>query len=321
MGFSSEAKNELARLIPSRPCCRKAELAALVRLTGVLQLGRRSPGLTVTSENAAVARLTLTLFRLAFAVEAEVVVRRRTRLRKNNIYAVELPPSAPVTDLLHELGVLSPDGEFARALPEDLLAHRCCRKAYLRGAFLARGSVTDPERGYHLEIGGDEEEHLAALSRLLGTFELESNLTGRKGEPALYLKEADQIVRFLGLIGASAAVLAFENVRVKRDVRNRVNRLVNAESANMEKTAAAAVDQLEDIELIRTRLGFKHLPLALRQAAEARLAFPEASLRELGELVTPPVGKSGINYRMRRLAEIAQKLRIEAPSNKSRNRE
>jgi DNA-binding protein WhiA len=116
-------------------------------------------------------------------------------------------------------------------------------------------------------------------------------------------------------------VLAFENVRVKRDVRNRVNRLVNAESANMEKTAAAAVDQLDDIELIRVRLGFKALPRALRQAAEARMAFPEASLRELGELVRPPVGKSGINYRMRRLAEIAQKLRIEASSSLRRNRE
>jgi DNA-binding protein WhiA len=186
---------------------------------------------------------------------------------------------------------------------------------------LARGSVTDPERGYHPEIGGDHEDHLTALSRLLGGFSLESSLTGRKGEPALYLKEADQIVRFLGLIGANAAVLAFENVRVKRDVRNRVNRLVNAESANMEKTVTAAVDQLEDIELIRSKLGLGRLPLALRRAAEARLAYPEASLRELGELVKPPVGKSGINYRMRGLAEIAQKLRIEAPSSMSRNRE
>lgn len=321
MGFSSEAKNELARRVPSRPCCRRAELAALTQLIGVLQLGRKSPGLTVTSENAAVARLVLTLFRLAFAVEAEVVVRRRTRLRKNNVYAVELPPHAPVKELLHELGVLSAGGSFAPALPDALLTRRCCRKSYLRGAFLARGSVTDPERGYHLEIGGDREEHLTALSRLLADFELEASLTGRKGEPALYLKEADQIVRFLGLIGANAAVLAFENVRVKRDVRNRVNRLVNAESANMEKTVTAAVDQLEDIELIRSKLGLGRLPLALRRAAEARLAYPEASLRELGELVKPPVGKSGINYRMRRLAEIAQKLRIEAPSSMSRNRE
>jgi DNA-binding protein WhiA len=149
-------------------------------MTGALQLGRRSPGLTVTSENAAVARLVLTLFRLAFSVEAEVVVRRRTRLRKNNIYAVELPPQAPVTALLHELGVLSTGGGFALALPDSLLTRRCCRKAYLRGAFLARGSVTDPERGYHLEIGGDQEEHLGALSHLLGDFDLESHLTDRR---------------------------------------------------------------------------------------------------------------------------------------------
>lgn len=318
MGFSLETKNELARIIPTRPCCRRAELSALIGTAGVLRLGGRGPSLSSVSENAAVARLTLTLLRLVFHQEAEVVVRRHRRLRKNNIYSVELPPGAPVTQVLEELGILDAEKGFLGRVPEDL--KRCCRKAYLRGVFLARGSVTDPERGYHLELALGSPELLASLQALLAESELAGHRLDRRGEPVLYCKDADQIARFLSLIGASAAVLAFENVRVKRDVRNRVNRLVNADAANLEKTVDAAFAQLDDIELIRVKLGFRRLPPPLRQVAEARLAHPEASLRELGELVSPPVGKSGVSYRMRKLSELAERLRNESSACPGRNR-
>ncbi len=317
VGFSRDTKDDLAHLIPSRPCCRRAELSALIRMAGVLRLGRRSPGLTVPVENAAVARLILTLLRLVFRQEAEVVVRRRRRLRKNNVYTVELPPTAPVADLLRHLGILDDREGFVAAAPPGL--KRCCGKAYLRGAFLAKGSVTDPERGYHLELSVDTPDLLSSLQDLLASFDLPWRRSGRKGEPVLYSKEADQIARFLGLIGASAAMLAFENVRVRRDVRNRVNRLVNAESANLEKVAGAAASQLEDIALIRSRLGFRRLSRPLRELAEARLAHPEASLRELGALLSPPVSKSGVSYRMRKLAELAERLRLESCAREGRN--
>ncbi|MDI6870661.1 MAG: DNA-binding protein WhiA [Bacillota bacterium] len=317
MNFSLDTKNELARLIPSRPCCRRAELSALIRMAGVLHLGRRGPGLTVAVENAAVARLILILLRLTCDQDAEVVIRRRRRLRKNNVYTVELPPEARVFDLLRFLGILNARDGLLATVPPDL--KRCCRKAYLRGAFLARGSITDPERGYHLELAADTLELLASLQDLLARSDVACHCSERKGEPVLYCKEADQIARFLGLIGASAAVLAFENVRVRRDVRNRVNRLVNAEAANLEKIAGAAAMQLEDIELIRSRLGFRHLPRSLREVAEARMAHPEASLRELGELLSPPVSKSGVSYRMGRLAELAARLRSESYAKQGRN--
>ncbi|MGE5554599.1 MAG: DNA-binding protein WhiA [Betaproteobacteria bacterium] len=319
MGFSQDTKDDLARLIPSRSCCRRAELSALIRMAGVLHLGHRSPGLTIVVENAAVARLVLTLLRLVFRQEAKVVVRRRRRLRKNNIYTVQLPPEAPVSDLLHRLGILDDREGFVAATPPDL--KRCCRKAYLRGVFLAKGSVTDPERGYHLELVLDTPALLTALQDLLAPFDVTCHCSERKGELVLYCKEADQIARFLGLIGASGAMLALENVRVRRDVRNRVNRLVNAESANLEKVAGAAASQLEDIELIHTRLGLRRLPRPLRQLAEARLAHPEASLRELGALLSPPVSKSGVSYRMRKLAEVAHRLRLESCTKEGRNRE
>lgn len=317
MGFSLDTKNELARLIPSRGCCRRAELSALIRMAGVLHLGGQGPGLTIAGENAAVARLILILLRLVFRQEAEVVIRRRRRLRKNTNYVVELPPGAPVSSLLAQLDILDAERGFIPTVPSGF--KRCCAKAYLRGAFLARGSVTDPERGYHLELAGDTSELLGSLQELLSDFDLPCHRLQRKGEQVLYLKDADRIARFLSLVGASAAVLAFENVRVKRDVRNRVNRLVNAESANLGKTVDAALAQLEDIELIRARLGLRKLPLALRAIAEARLAHPEASLRELGEQVSPPVGKSGVSYRMRKLGELADRLRAETSSRQGRN--
>lgn len=320
VGFSLDTKNELARVIPSRPCCRRAELSALIRMAGVLRLGHRRPALMVAGENAAVARLVLTLLRLTFHLEAEVVIRRRRRLRKNNVYSVELVPESPVTELLHELGIFDDHGGFSAGAPADLLRHRCCRRAYLRGAFLAKGSVTNPERGYHLEVGVDTPELLTSLQELLAQFDLACHRSERKGELVLYCKEADQIAQFLSLLGANVAVLAFENVRVKRDVRNRVNRLVNAEAANLDKVADAAGVQLEDIVLLRDHLGFRRLPRPLRQVAEARLANPEASLRELGELVSPPVGKSGINYRMHKLAELASRLRAETSAKQGRNR-
>jgi DNA-binding protein WhiA len=292
-------------------------LSALIRMAGALRLGRRSPGLTVAVENAAVARLILTLLRLVFHQEAKVVVHRRRRLRKTNVYRVELPPAAPVTDFLRQLGIMDNRGGFVAATPPDL--KRCCRKAYLRGAFLARGSVTNPERGYHLELAADSSHLLSALQDLLASFALPWRHSERQGEPVLYSKEADQIARFLGLIGASAALLAFENVRVRRDVRNRVNRLVNAEAANLEKVAGAAASQLEDIALIHRRLGFRRLGRPLRELVEARLAHPEASLRELGALLSPPVSKSGVSYRMRKLAELAERLRVESCAREGRN--
>jgi hypothetical protein len=319
VGFSLETKNELARVIPTRPCCRRAELASFIRMAGALRLGHQRPGLVVVVENAAVARLILHLLRLDFHLKAEVVVRRRRRLRKNNIYFVELPPEAPVSDLLHRLGILEGSGGFSTAPPADLLTRRCCRRAYLRAAFLAKGSVSDPQRGYHLELGVDTPELLVFLQDLLAQCGVACHSSERKGELVLYCKEADQIAAFLGLIGANAAVLGFENIRVQKDVRNQVNRLVNAESANLEKTVGAAAVQREDIELIRAKLGFRRLPRPLREAAKARLLYPEASLRELGEFVSPPVGKSGISYRMRKLAELAGRLRNEISAKRGRN--
>ncbi|MGB9804650.1 DNA-binding protein WhiA, partial [Desulfofundulus sp.] len=204
-------------------------------------------------------------------------------------------------------------GRVTGGIPRELVRRECCRRAYLRGAFLGGGSVNNPEGTYHLEIITGNAEHARALGRLMGEFGLEARVSVRKNWHVVYLKDSDQIVALLNVMGAHAALLDFENVRIYKDVRNQVNRLVNCETANLNKVVEAALRQVEDIRFIAGTLGLEKLPPALRQVAEARLQYPDASLRELGEVLEPRVGKSGVNHRLRRLSEIAARLRETLP--------
>ena len=192
---------------------------------------------------------------------------------------------------------------------ERLVRKECCKRSYLRGVFLGAGSLSDPENSYHLEIVTNSEEYSEALVQLMNAFGLDPHISSRKNNLVVYLKESEQIVDYLNIIGAHHALLELENIRIQKDMRNQVNRLVNCETANMNKTIDAAFHQTQNIELIAARLGFEKLSPQLRAVAEARLDNPEVSLKELGQLMDPPLGKSGINHRMRKLEEIAEQLR------------
>jgi DNA-binding protein WhiA len=184
----------------------------------------------------------------------------------------------------------------------------CCRRAYLRGLFLAAGTMTDPAKAYHLEFslpdGADEE----GLRRLLVSYGLHPGSVKRKNHTVLYLKDGEEIADLLNLCGAHQALMAFENARILRDMRNSLNRRVNCETANLEKTASASVKQLKDIEIIENSIGLSSLAAPLREAAEKRLENPELPMTELGKLFSPPVGKSGVSHRMQKIADIAEKL-------------
>lgn len=194
-------------------------------------------------------------------------------------------------------------------VPLFLMKDTCCKRAYIRGAFLGGGSVSDPEKkGYHLEFITHSEEYGESLKTLINEFGLESKLIDRKANHIVYLKEGDQIVDLLNIIGAHKALLDFENVRIVKQMRNDVNRLVNCETANLNKTVNAAMRQVQDIELIESRVGLGALPDGLSQLAELRLEQPEASLKELGELLDPPVGKSGVNHRFKKIHKFAESL-------------
>lgn len=272
-------------------------------------LGRNGNlGINFTTENAAVARKALSLMKRGFQLKTEVVVTRGRRLKKNNSYQVKVVPSPVVTELLSVLGIMHGDN-INTGRDTGILRKSCCRRAYLRGAFLGGGSVNKPEGEYHLELVTGNVDFAKTLVRLMKNFHLPVGMTNRKNDYIVYLKDGDGITTFLQIIGACNALLAFENVRVVKDMRNQVNRLVNCETANLQKTVNAAVRQLESIRQIDRQLGLGKLPPALQEAAELRLNHPEATLQELVDILGGRVGKSGMNHRLRKLEQIALECR------------
>jgi DNA-binding protein WhiA len=308
LSFSAVTKEELARLGGQKSCCELAELAALVRMDGTLQISSNQQyTLNVITESAPVARKIYRLGKDVLNRPVDIVVRRKLRLRKNNSYMVRIYPRG--LEDLRNLGLVDENGQIYPGIAPNLIKKRCDQKAYLRGAFLAGGSINNPEGTYHLEIVSNDAQHAKALCQLINRFKLGAKISMRKNWYVIYLKESEHIVEFIGLIGAHSALLEFENVRVLKDVRNQVNRLVNCETANLDKIVDAAVRQLENIQIIADTMGLQSLPPTLRDVAELRLEYADASLKELGEMLRPKVGKSGVNHRMRKIDEFAERIR------------
>ncbi|MGG3799095.1 DNA-binding protein WhiA [Metabacillus fastidiosus] len=312
MSFASETKKELTNL-ELKPCCVKAELAALIRMNGSLSFSNRHIVLDIQTENAAIARRIYTLIKRQYEVTVELLVRKKMRLKKNNVYIVRLNENA--RGILEDLDILGENFTFIRHISKDLVKKKCCRRSYIRGAFLAGGSVNNPETSsYHLEIFSLYKEHNDSLCELMNTFQLNSKTLERKKGFITYLKEAEKITEFLNVIGAHQALLRFEDVRIVRDMRNSVNRLVNCETANLNKTIGAALRQVENIEYIDERIGLDALPDKLREIARLRVEYQDVTLKELGEMVSSgTISKSGINHRLRKLDEIAEQLRLGQP--------
>lgn len=308
MSFSAGVKNEIARILGERRCCLLAELSALLAVdTSREERGDGSRGLVITTENAAVARKVLTLFRKITRLHTEVAVQKRAGFRRSNTYMVRIPAQRGLGSLLQDLALLEP---AAGSRPgKNIVSLGCCRRAYLRGAFLAGGSITNPERGYHLEIVVPGREVAAKIAGVMEYYDLQARVLRRKGKFVVYLKEGEQVVRFLSVVGAHRALLEFENIRVYKDVRNNINRLVNCDTANLEKTVEAALRQVDKIRYLERTIGLDSLPSGLREVARARLENPDLSLKELGQLLKPKLGKSGVNHRLRRLEAIADGLR------------
>nr|WP_219912817.1 DNA-binding protein WhiA [Mammaliicoccus sciuri] len=300
-------KNELTR-IEVDDCCAKAELSALIRMNGNLSISNQQFVINVQTENAAIARRIFSLIKKCFGVEVELLVRKKMKLKKNNIYISRIKVKAK--EILDELGILQ-DGMFKHEIDKDILQKDCCKRSYLRGAFLAGGSVNNPETSsYHLEIFSLYEEHSADLTALMNQYDLNAKLLERKKGFISYLKEAEKISDFLSLIGGYQALLKFEDVRIIRDMRNSVNRLVNCETANLNKTVSAAMKQVESIQLIDKEIGIDNLPDRLREVARLRIDNQDVSIKELGEMVsTGKISKSGINHRLRKLNEMADNIR------------
>ena len=307
MSFASDVKNELVRVEEETLCCEQSELAALIRMGGtVFFAGGGHLGFKFVTENASVARKMLKALKKEGLVDTEVKVSRALRLKKHNSYELRAVSSDAVEAFLRRVGIISEEvfGDHAVSAPRKT----CCRKAWLRGAFLGGGSVNRPEGEYHLELVTQNESFATVMVQSLKSFGIMAGLTLRKQDHVVYLKEGDAIISFLGIIGAHEALMAFENVRIVKDMRNQVNRLVNCETANLAKTVNAAVRQTESIKRIASHRRIDSLPKPLREAAEMRLAYPEATLQELVELFDGKISRSGINHRLRALERIGEEL-------------
>jgi hypothetical protein len=307
LSFAAQTKKELT-MIEADDCCEKAELSALIRMNGAVQLSSQRVILDISTENAAIARRIYSLIKKRFQVHTELLVRKKMRLKKNNVYIVRVP--SRVQEILSELHIVSEGFQFTPGIDKRIIRNNCCKRAYLRGAFLAGGSVNNPEgSSYHLEISSMYEEHCQALCKLANRFGLNARCIERKKGFVFYIKEGEKIIELLNIIGAHQSLLRFEDVRIMKDMRNSVNRLVNCETANLNKTIGAAVRQIDNIRLLEREIGLENLPDKLREVAEIRIQHPDMNLKEIGELLKGSVSKSGVNHRLRKIDELAEKIR------------
>lgn len=288
MSFSADIKEELAKQITPARHCQIAELAAIMHFCG--QYGEDKEGnLTIgfQTENEAVVRKGFTLLKKTYNIDIGVSVNGQ---EKANLIAKTGDLSKPVAPLL--------------------IKSTCCKRAFLRGAFLCCGSMSDPQKGYHLEFVCADEAQAKQLQEVIAAFDIEAKIILRKKYYVVYIKEGAGIVDLLNVMEAHKSLMELENLRILKEMRNSINRRVNCETANIGKTVQAASRQVEDILYIRDHYGFSKLPDNLREMAEVRLEYPDAALKELGEYLNPPVGKSGVNHRLRKLSELADKLRV-----------
>ena len=313
MSFSSRVKEELSRQLSTARHCQIAEIAAIISLCGKIQIDENDKFcIKINTENVAVARKYFTLLKKTFNISTDVVIRRNDYLKRNRTYGVSVTEDEDARKVLLATKLMDDQGEVGENLSvvkNLVIQNPCCRRAFIRGAFLAAGSISDPERFYHFEIACTSEAKASQLQSIIATFNLDARIVVRKKYFVVYIKEGSQIVDILNVMEAPVALMELENIRIMKEMRNSVNRQVNCETANINKTVSAAVKQIEDITYIRDTVGFDSLPENLEEIARARLERPEATLKELGEALDPPVGKSGVNHRLRKLSTLAEDLR------------
>ena len=306
LSFSNDVKNELSRLETNEVCCDKAEVLGVLRMSGAIVIRGMNIGIHFSTENAALARRVLQILKNNYQVQTEVVITRSRRLKKNNRYQVRILPAPQVSIAMNELQLLSMESD----LKNPLLNKQCCKRAFLRGAFLGGGSISRPSSDYHLEMVTGNEDFAHSIIKVMHTFSMKAKLTDRKNDYIVYLKDGESITNFLRVIGAHNSMMELENVRVLKEMRNNVNRRVNCETANLGKVVKAAVRQVNCIKFIDEHMGLSELPQALQDTARLRLEYPDASLNELVEY-SGGIGKSGINHRLKKLQEMAVGLGME----------
>lgn len=327
MSFSKDVKEELSHQINSARHCRLAELAAILSCEGRIIGTDAKYFLKLQTENLLVARKYFTLIRKTFNINIEISVKTNHTDKDNRMYVLIIRNSEEV-DLILQATKLSRQGTFhQKAISENgpyadkaislelgaadpvITQNLCCKRAFIRGAYLSSGSMSNPKKSYHLEIVVSTMDKAEQLREMIRAFSIDAKIVKRKKNYVVYIKEGSQIVDLLNIMEAHVALMDLENVRILKEMRNQVNRQVNCEAANISKTVAAASKQIDDIIYIRDHIGLGDLAEGLEDIARIRIEYPDASLKELGAMLSPPIGKSGVNHRLRKLSMIADQLR------------
>jgi len=313
MSFSGTVKEELSKEISKARHCQIAELAVLLGMSGVVSYDLRDRmSIKIVTENFYLAVKVFTLFKETFKIIPEVSV-RRVRNKKNTSTLILLTNEEDVIRVLKATKLLSKESDelYKDKLVNPLvIKSMCCRRSFLRGAFIGAGSMSDPGKSYHFEWICGSLEGANQVKEVISSFGIEAKIVKRKNTWVVYLKEGSSVVDVLNVMEAHVALMELENIRILKEISNTVNRKVNCETANINKTVLAAVKQVEDIKYLQRVVGLEHLPESLEEMALIRLAYPEDSLKDLGEYLSPPVGKSGVNHRLRKICEIAEKERL-----------
>lgn len=299
MSFSSDVRAELAKQMPSARHCQIAELAAILYYSGCL-FTKDQAFLELQSESPYVIQKAELLLKKLCGLQFETQGEEENEPLQLSVYEPEL---------IQQIMQLIKFEDGLDSIPAALVKSQCCKRSMLRGAFLAMGSMSNPEKGYHLEYVCENEQQATQLMKEMASFGLDAKCVERKKYQVVYIKESEGIVELLNIMGAHVSLMNLENLRILKDMRNSINRRVNCEAANITKTVNAATKQIEDIQYLKDNYGFQNLTDQLCEMAEVRLEHPEATLKELGELLDPPVGKSGVNHRLRKLGELAEKVR------------
>ncbi|WP_251212935.1 DNA-binding protein WhiA [Adlercreutzia murintestinalis] len=308
MSFTAQVRDELARIPAECSHCDKAVLAALVRIEGTLFVS--GPGryrVEIATDAPSVARLMIRLLHQLYHLKTELTVRRSVLHRTPN-YLIEMPNQPQLAEALRDMGVITAEGGLQMGIQPRLVAKECCAAAYLRGAFLGSGFISNPKSDFHFEIIVESEELADGLVAIMADKGINARIMQRRNSFMVYLKSGSAILEFLAFTGAHRAALDLEEERVVKSVRNDVNRQINAELANQQKASSAAVGQLMSISKVVEHYGLETLPPALKEFIRLRVRYPDASLKELGDRAVPPLSKSAINHRMRRIEQMAREL-------------
>ena len=313
MSFSSKVKEELSKECNSPRHCCIAETAAIISMCGKVIFDEKDHvRIEIHTENVTVARKYFTLLKKTYNINTDISIRHSSSLNKNRSYVLSVNDDETARKILMTCRLMKPFGVIEEdfSISDSLIIQReCCKRAFIRGAFLAAGSVSDPVKTYHFEIVCLSEAKAKQLQMIMETFNINARVIKRRKYFVVYVKDSSQVVDLLNIMGAYNALMDMENVRIVKDMRNNVNRKVNCETANINKTVSAAVKQIEDIRFIQMSSAFDELPESLQEMAELRVRYPEATLAEHGQLLDTPVGKSGVNHRLKKISLFADELR------------